>query len=76
MVANEALLDRITVEPGKMGGRPCARRMGVQVMDTLAPSASGEAILLGYDELEEEDITAAVVYAPRVPAHRMIAGAD
>ncbi len=79
MSANEGLLSRITVEPGKMGGRPCIRGMRIRVMDILdmlAAGATRDAILRDYDELEDEDISAALVYASRATDHRIIAAAE
>lgn len=79
MAAQEDLLNRITIEPGKMGGRPCIRGMRIRVMDILdmlAAGATREAILRDYDELEDEDITAALVYASRATDHRVIAAAE
>jgi uncharacterized protein (DUF433 family) len=79
MAVNEHLLDRITVEPGKMGGRPCIRRMRIRVMDVLdmlAAGATREAILRDYDELEDDDITAVLMYASRATDHRIIAAAE
>ena len=32
---HKSLLDRITVEPGKCGGRPCIRGMRIRVKDVL-----------------------------------------
>ena len=61
-----ALLRRITVEPGKCGGRPCIRgqRMRVtDVLDLLGAGASMEEILRDYPYLEREDILAASAYA-------------
>ena len=62
------LLKRITVEPGKCGGKPCIRgqRMRVSdVLDLLAAGASFEEILRDYAFLEREDILAALSYATR-----------
>ncbi len=70
------LLARITIEPGKMGGRPCIRRMRIRVMDILdmlADGATRAEILESYPELEDEDISAALVYASRATDHRVIA---
>ena len=70
------LLSRITVEAGKMGGRPCIRRMRIRVMDIvdmLADGATRAEILESYPELEDEDITAALMYASRATDHRVIA---
>jgi uncharacterized protein (DUF433 family) len=66
------LLDRITVEPGKCGGKPCIRgqRMRVSdVLDLLAAGASYEEILRDYAFLEREDILAALAYAARQTDH-------
>lgn len=71
-----SLLDRITIEPDKMGGRPCIRRMRIRVMDILdmlADGASRADILASYPELEDRDISAALLYASRATDHRVIA---
>ncbi len=71
-----SLLDRITIEPDKMGGRPCIRRMRIRVMDILdmlADGASRTDILASYPELEDGDISAALLYASRATDHRVIA---
>ena len=73
---NQDLLSRITVEPDKMGGRPCIRRMRIRVMDIvdmLADGATRADILESYAELEDADISAALVYASRATDHRVIA---
>jgi hypothetical protein len=57
------LLDRITVEPGKCGGRPCIRgyRLRVSdVLDLIASGATNAEILEDYPFLEADDITAAL----------------
>jgi len=59
-------LNRITVEAGKCGGRPCIRgqRMLVtDVLELLAAGASFEEIMRDYPFLEREDILAALDYA-------------
>ncbi len=61
--------DRITMEPGKRGGRPCIRGMRITVADVLGWLAAGmshEEILSDYPELTEEDIRACLAFA----AHR------
>ena len=66
------LLDRISVEPGKCGGRPCIRDFQIRVSDLLeliAAGASREEILADYDFLESGDITAALTYAARQTDH-------
>lgn len=62
------LMKRITVEPGKCGGRPCIRGMRIRVQDILEllnAGASHAEILEDYPYLEEEDIQAALAYAAR-----------
>ena len=59
-------LDRITIESGKCGGRPCIRgyRLRVKdVLDLLAAGSTEEEILADYDFLEAEDIRACLQYA-------------
>ncbi|HVB17970.1 MAG TPA: DUF433 domain-containing protein [Stellaceae bacterium] len=59
-------LDRITFEPGKMGGRACIRGQRVTVGLVVALVAEGLAwddILSDYPYLEREDIRQALAYA-------------
>ena len=59
------LTDRITIEPGKMGGRPCIRGMRITVgtiTGLLAAKKTREEILALYPYLEDEDITAALEF--------------
>lgn len=73
------LLERITVEPGKCGGRPCIRGYRFRVSDLLeliASGASREEILEDYPFLEAEDITAALTYAARQTDHTVLAVAS
>jgi uncharacterized protein (DUF433 family) len=61
-----ALLERITVETEKCGGRPCIRGMRIRVSDVislLASGASQQEILEDFPSLEEDDIRAALAYA-------------
>jgi uncharacterized protein (DUF433 family) len=63
---DSTLLDRITVEEGKCGGRPCIRGMRIRVTDVislLACGASEQEILKDFPTLEAEDIRAALSYA-------------
>ena len=65
-------LNRITVEAGKCGGRPCIRGLRVRVTDVLellAAGASFEEILADYPYLEREDILAALDYAAHQADH-------
>ena len=59
-------LDRITLDPQKMGGKPCIRGMRVTVGTITGLLASGKStddILSYYPYLEKEDIYAALSYA-------------
>lgn len=63
---------RITVEAGKCGGRPCIRGQRIRVTDVLellAAGASFEEILADYPFLEREDIFAALDYAAHQADH-------
>ena len=60
------LLERITIEEGKCGGKPCIRGMRIRVQDILEMLASGmtnEAILADFEYLEPDDIRASLAYA-------------
>lgn len=59
-------LDRITIDPQVMGGRPCIRGMRVTVGTIVGLLASGhgpEDVLRMYPYLEAEDIPQALAYA-------------
>ena len=58
--------DRITLEPGKRGGRPCIRGLRISVYDVLAMLAEDMAeteILKDFPELELSDILACLAHA-------------
>jgi uncharacterized protein (DUF433 family) len=55
----------ITVEPGKMGGKPCIRGMRFSVFDVLDYLASGmtyDEVLRDFPYLTREDIQASIAY--------------
>jgi uncharacterized protein (DUF433 family) len=59
-------IDRITIDPNVMGGKPCIREMRVTVgtiTGLVAGGASFQEILELYPYLEEEDLKAALSYA-------------
>ncbi len=61
-----SLLDRITIQPGLMGGKPTIRGLRFPVCDILELLSSGltEAeILEQHPILERADIAAALLYA-------------
>ncbi|ACB00770.1 MULTISPECIES: DUF433 domain-containing protein [Cyanophyceae] len=59
-------LERITLNPQVMGGKPCIRGLRVTVGTVIGLMAAGysiEAILEAYPYLEREDILAALAFA-------------
>ncbi len=59
-------VERITLNPKIMGGKPCIRGMRVTVgmiIGLMAVRHSPQEILNTYPYLEKEDITAALSYA-------------
>lgn len=56
----------ITLEEGKMGGKPCIRGLRITVSDILDYMASGmshEEILRDFPMLTEEDLRAVLAFA-------------
>ena len=63
---DESWRSRITLEPGKRGGRPCVRGMRITVFDVLSYLAAGMTtaqILDDFPYLTVEDIQACLAYA-------------
>ena len=59
-------VNRITVEPGKCGGKPCIRGMRIRVADVLGLLAHGltpAQVVEQLPDLEPEDVRAALEYA-------------
>lgn len=59
-------LQRITLDPAVMGGKPCIRGMRVTVgtvVGLLAAGRTEEEILKAYPYLEKEDLREALAYA-------------
>lgn len=70
------IFERITVDPGQCGGRPCIRGMRIRVtdvLDLLAAGLSNEEVLEELPDLEPEDITAALQFASRRIDHPVLA---
>ena len=58
--------DRITQDPGVMGGKPCIRGMRLTVGRILSQIGAGETIdelLIDYPYLEKEDVQQSLKYA-------------
>jgi uncharacterized protein (DUF433 family) len=63
---NDSWRSRITIEPGKRGGRPCIRGMRITVYDILSYLAAGmtvEEVLSDFPYLTPEDIQACFAFA-------------
>ena len=59
-------LDRITLDPAIMGGKPCIRGLRMTVgtlLGLMATGVSRERILQAYPYLEPQDLDAALAYA-------------
>ena len=57
---------RITIEPGKRGGKPCIRGLRITVSDVLEYLASGmteDQILQDFPDLTRDDIRACLAFA-------------
>lgn len=70
------LMDRIMVDPGQCGGRPCIRGMRIRVsdiLDLLANGLSPEGIVDEMPDLEVEDVYAALRFASRRLDHPVVA---
>ncbi len=56
----------ITIEPGKMGGKPCIRGLRITVYDVLDYLASGmteDEILRDFPDLTKDDLRACLAFA-------------
>ena len=60
---NAERLQRIAIEPGKCGGRPCIRGKRMRVTDVLELLGAGTSY---------EDILAAIEYAARQTDHLVV----
>lgn len=66
---------RITVNPGQMGGVPCIRGLRIPVATIVGMVADGMAedeILRDYPDLEREDVREALRYAAEAVREREI----
>lgn len=72
---NAELLKRITFNPNQFGGRPCIRGMRIRVLDILEMLGNGlskQEILDDFPYLEEEDISASLLYAASKLNHPIV----
>lgn len=62
----EALNKRITIDNDVLGGKPVIRGLRIsveQILRAMAAGVSPEDLLVDYPELEQEDMTAVLLYA-------------
>ena len=72
----DELLKRITVAPEICHGKPCIRGLRYPVLMLLELLSSGmtyEAILSDYEDLERDDLLAALAYAARLSDSKRVA---
>ncbi len=69
------LLNRITLDSNRCGGRPCIRGMRIRVIDVLdllSNGLSSEQVIEELPDLETEDIRACLAYASRRLDHPVL----
>ena len=67
--------ERITVDPGKMGGMPCIRGLRIPVATVVAMVADGmnmEEITTELPDLEPEDVAEALRFAAEAVRERQL----
>jgi uncharacterized protein (DUF433 family) len=72
-------VQRITIDPEVMGGKPCIRGMRVtvgMVVESMAAGSSVEQLLTDFPYLEEADIRAALAFAAQLAQGHDIAFAS
>jgi uncharacterized protein (DUF433 family) len=76
MSGHSTLLERITIDPGMCGGKPCIRGLRIRVIDVLQMLADGvpESEILGdFPDLSPDDIRACLAYAVLRVGHSQVA---
>jgi uncharacterized protein (DUF433 family) len=72
---NSPLLSRITVSPDICHGKPCVRGLRYPVeflLELLSSGMNQEEILSDYEDLEADDLRAAMAWAARVVSTKRI----
>ncbi len=75
-MSTEELLKRITVNSEICHGKPCVRGLRYPVsmlLELLSSGMTTEAILADYEDLEREDLLAALAYAARLSDTKRVA---
>lgn len=74
-MTDEALLQRITINPKVMMGKPTVRGLRItveQILMALAHGVPQEAFLADYPELEPDDLRAVLLYAGTLVAEERV----
>jgi uncharacterized protein (DUF433 family) len=76
IMSTNKLLERITIDPEICHGKPCIRGLRYPVTMLLELMSSGmtnEEILADYEDLERDDLLAALAYAARLSDAKRVA---
>lgn len=74
-MATQQLLDRITINPAVMVGKPTIRGLRItveQILKALAGNVAVQDLLEDYPELEPEDIQAVLLYAAELTSEEQV----
>jgi uncharacterized protein (DUF433 family) len=69
------LLSRITIDPAICHGKPCVRGLRYPVemlLDLLSSGMTHEQILADYEDLERDDLLAAIAYGAQLARTRRL----
>jgi uncharacterized protein (DUF433 family) len=75
-MTTEVLLARITIDPEICHGKPCIRHLRYPIeviLELLSSGMTMEDILADYDDLERDDILAALAFATRLSQVKRLA---
>jgi uncharacterized protein (DUF433 family) len=75
----DPLLARITIDPSICHGKPCIRGLRYPVemlLELLSSGMTTDEILADYEDLERDDLLAALAFAARLTQSRRLVPAD
>ena len=75
-MSTEELLQRITVNPEICHGKPCVRGLRYPVpmlLELLSSGMTVDEVLADYEDLEREDLLAALAYGARLSDSKRVA---
>lgn len=70
-----SLLDRITIDPAVCHGKPCIRGLRYPVerlLELMSAGMSVEDVLADYQDLQRDDLRAALAYGARLAQTRRV----